>query len=249
MARTAMRSEPCAVSRMTGNDASRSPIDLSSCTPSISGMAKSVTTASTPSRCSSASLPDLASTASWRRDWTNSFKAKSIAGSSSTRSRRAIASPWQERKRSRGGRAQALCAGVRQLAAMLDEGGPGHRHAQPRALLAGGEEGRPHALEHVRRHPAPRVAHVDRGRSVAFGDLDLDAASARRRFQRVRDQVEERFAETARIGIDASVAPPPQPHAGARCLRFEQQDHVVYQRAEGEALPPEFLERARERQV
>ena len=95
MARTASRSEPCAVSRITGRLSSRSRTARSSSIPSISGIEKSVTTASARSTSSSASAPERATSGSQPRPWTSSFSAARTDGSSSTSSTRGIAVPLE----------------------------------------------------------------------------------------------------------------------------------------------------------
>ena len=72
---------------------------------------------------------------------------------------------------------------------MLREGRPCHRHAEAGALLAGGEERRPHALEHLGWHAAAGVAHFDPRMSDALDDAYLDAAAARRQRAEVKDKL------------------------------------------------------------
>src|SRR6266446_8800933 len=82
-----------------------------SCTPSMPGMAKSVTTASTPASWSSASWPERATTASWPRERKSPLRLASIPESSSTTRIRDIVRPP---RRSRARQTDRYVDGVEQ---------------------------------------------------------------------------------------------------------------------------------------
>src|SRR5438105_2261309 len=189
------------------------------------------------------------STASCRRCFASSFRAKSMAGSSSTRRRRANGPPLLHRKRADHHRAAALLALILERAAVLPEGGAGHRHAQAGPLLAGGEEGRAHPLQHLARHAAARVAHFHLRHAAALDDLDHHVAAAPGGIERVGDQVEERFAQPAHIRLDCRLAGAPQRNSGGGGLRSDQFEHFVGQRAQRHALSLEPVQRPREGEV
>src|SRR5207248_3971095 len=87
----------------------------------------------------------------------------------------------------RGG-APAGLAGVDERSAVLGEGGARSDDAQAGAVFAGGEERSAEAIEDLRRHAPPGVAHGDAGGALGLElDLDLDISALRRRLDCVTD--------------------------------------------------------------
>src|SRR5574342_88353 len=164
MARTASRSDPRAVRRITGSPWSRSRTARSSSSPSISGMEKSVTTASARSTSSRASGPELARSGSQPRPWTSSFRAASTERASSTSSTRGMTLP-------RGGPGQphphlgalAGLALVAQRPAVLGDDRARQHHPQAGALLPRREERGADAPKGLGGHAAAGVADHDLG--------------------------------------------------------------------------------------
>src|SRR5438067_7191630 len=128
-------------------------------------------------------------TASCRRCFASSFKAKSIAGSSSTRSRRANGSLLLgEGQNARDERAAPDLAPVVQLAAVLREGGPCHRRAEPGPLLPCGEEGSADAIQDLARHAPAGIADQYFRSVLAKHYCHFDMAAAGGRVDGLRHQ-------------------------------------------------------------
>src|SRR5438445_7398172 len=191
-------------------------------------------TPSTPSSLDSASFAERARTDSIPRDLSSWLSVKRSAGSSSTSSTRAIVAPLDAlHRQGADGRGPATrLAGVLERAAVLRERGARHHHAQAGALLAGGEEGRSQANEHLRRHPAAIVAHRDPCRALDLGNLDVDLAAVRARLDGVADQVEEGVLEPPWTGLDHGIAAPAPDAAGRVGARAHQRERLAGQRAQ-----------------
>src|SRR5256712_11072571 len=233
---------------MTGSDSSRSRMACTSCTPSISGIEWSVITASTPSTGESAPAPVRARRASCLTFPASRCKAKSIAGSSSTKSRRAIASPRNgQDSGSRG--SPALRTAVLERSSVLHDRTACQRLAESRYFVPGGEEGRADLLQHLRQHSASGVANGDLHHRVSPTDRDLDTAAARCGLHRVRHQVDQRLLEAPRICVQERVTAPSQGYAALFRVRPEEQEDLVAQRAQVDAFDRHLLEGPGERQV
>jgi len=246
-ARTAIRSDPCAVSMMTGSDSSRSRIDLSNCR-RPSPASRSRHHRIDPVEEGQASAPDGASTAFVLARFGQLLQGEQHGRVVIHQSRRAIVPPRKRQDSERRG-ASAYGAGVLERASVLHERRGAREQPEPGAILARGEEGRADLLETSGGMPKPEsrtaISTALSRRRSRFPPYRRAASLALRSPTRLN----QGLFQSPRIRVDAGLAATPQRHAGARRIRCKKLEQLLDQRAEIHPLALELPERTREREV
>src|SRR5437899_3217589 len=193
---------------MTARSGSKRRACSSTCMPPTPFMLRSVmTTWKLPvSICRSASSP-LAAVSTWYPSLASSpFSASSIAFSSSTtRMRPCISAPRRHRQRDLElGPAADLARHLDRALVRLDDL-LRDRHAEPGAVLLGGEERVEDAVELLGRDARAVVAQADGGEPVAVLQEEVDAPAFRdgcERVDRVVEDVGEHLPELLGVGLN-----------------------------------------------